>query len=139
MAGSDWNKETERMHRLQNAFNELAEPCMIDLVNFLYSESKSNTPVDTGFLRNSWSMLLMKKDGDRYSGGVYNPTEYGPHVNYGHRIKLPIKKNGAVIGHKYAGFVSGQYFQERAREAYKKVRKRRLQQLQKDIVRRVDG
>lgn len=51
---------------------------------------KQRTPVDTGQLRRSWEL---EKD-DLYVK-VFNNTEYGLHVEYGHRI---VGKDGKVKG-----------------------------------------
>ena len=51
---------------------------------------KQRTPVDTGQLRRSWEL---EKD-DLYVK-VFNNTEYGLHVEYGHRI---VGRDGKVKG-----------------------------------------
>ena len=51
---------------------------------------KQRTPVDTGQLRRSWEL---EKD-DLYVK-VFNNTEYGLHVEYGHRI---VERDGKVKG-----------------------------------------
>ena len=56
----------------------------------LLRDTKMKTPVDTGQLRRSWEL---EKD-DLYVK-VFNNTEYGLHVEYGHRI---VGRDGKVKG-----------------------------------------
>lgn len=56
----------------------------------LLRNTKMKTPVDTGQLRRSWEL---EKD-DLYVK-VFNNTEYGLHVEYGHRI---VGRDGKVKG-----------------------------------------
>lgn len=56
----------------------------------LLRDTKKKTPVDTGQLRRSWEL---EKD-DLYVK-VFNNTEYGLHVEYGHRI---VGRDGKVKG-----------------------------------------
>lgn len=56
----------------------------------LLRDTKQRTPVDTGQLRRSWEL---EKD-DLYVK-VFNNTEYGLHVEYGHRI---VGRDGKVKG-----------------------------------------
>ena len=44
--------------------------------------AKLKTPVDTGQLRNSWTL-----EKDRFYIRVFNNTEYAIHVEYGHRTR----------------------------------------------------
>lgn len=123
-----FDKEVERTKKLEDAFYKHAEECLVDMVMILYRQSVKLTPVDTGNLRRSWQMLLIKRSRTNFSGGVCNLCEYAPHVNYGHRIK----NNG-----KYCGYVEGQYFQEHARELVKSSFDERKRQLLNDIKREV--
>ena len=51
---------------------------------YLFTNTKKRTPVDTGQLRRSWQ--LKYKKGDLYIR-LYNNTEYGIYVEYGHRTR----------------------------------------------------
>lgn len=123
-----FDKELKRTKKLEDAFYKHAEECLVDIVMILYRQSVKLTPVDTGNLRRSWQMLLIKRSRTNFSGGVCNLCEYAPHVNYGHRIK----NHG-----KYCGYVEGQYFQEHARELVKTSFDERKRQLISDIRREV--
>lgn len=45
------------------------------------------TPVDTGNLRNHWTLGKMFRNGDTLSVEILNPMEYAEHVEYGHRTR----------------------------------------------------
>lgn len=56
----------------------------------LWKNAKNKTPVDTGQLKTNWQL----EKGDLYVK-VFNNTEYGLHVEYGHRI---VGRDGKVKG-----------------------------------------
>lgn len=57
----------------------------------LLRTTKLRTPVDSGQLRRSWQ----SERGDLYYE-VYNNTEYGLHIEYGHRTR-----SGSVVDGRY--------------------------------------
>lgn len=50
----------------------------------LFTKTKMKTPVDKGRLRRSWQLKYKKGD---LSIRLYNNTEYGIYVEYGHRTR----------------------------------------------------
>ena len=52
----------------------------------VFQATVKNTPVDTGFLRESWNIDDVKKKGSVYEIEISNDVEYAAYVEYGHRI-----------------------------------------------------
>lgn len=48
---------------------------------------KQKTPVETGSLRREWNIEIVQKQGEMYYTIVFNPLEYAPYIEYGHRTK----------------------------------------------------
>ena len=69
---------------IQNNFHEDLENLIKKHGVYLFTNTKKRTPVDTGQLRRSWQ--LKYKKGDLYIR-LYNNTEYGIYVEYGHRTR----------------------------------------------------
>ena len=61
------------------------------------AQVKERTPVDTGTLRRRWHAKIDKKTGEVLVW-IVNNTEYGPAVNYGHRIVRGAKTVGKTKG-----------------------------------------
>ena len=72
--------------------------------------AKRNTPVDTGQLRNNWTL-----EKEQFYIRIFNNTEYGIHVEYGHRTR----------GGK--SYIEGVYM---LKKTYEKELKKFLQELQ---------
>ena len=72
------------INNIQNNFNEDLENLIKKYGVYLFTNTKKRTPVDTGQLRRSWQ--LKYKKGDLYIR-LYNNTEYGLYVEYGHRTR----------------------------------------------------
>ena len=79
---------------IQNNFNEDLENLIKKYGVYLFTNTKKRTPVDTGQLRRSWQ--LKYKKGDLYIR-LYNNTEYGLYVEYGHRIRGRKPYEGAYM------------------------------------------
>lgn len=65
--------------------------------SFAVAEVKRLTPVQTGLLRRRWYAKVEKGSGDILIW-IINNTEYGPAVNYGHRIVRAKKTVGKTRG-----------------------------------------
>jgi hypothetical protein len=76
------------------------------------NDIKSNTPVDTGFLRKSWRKSPTVKSSKGVSTSITNNADYALYVNYGHRI---VNKKGETVG-----FVKGLYMLEKAKSRIEK-------------------
>ena len=74
----------KNIDNIQNNFNEDLENLIKKYGVYLFTNTKKRTPVDTGQLRRSWQ--LKYKKGDLYIR-LYNNTEYGLYVEYGHRTR----------------------------------------------------
>ena len=72
------------INNIQNNFYEDLENLIKKYGVYLFTNTKKRTPVDTGQLRRSWQ--LKYKKGDLYIR-LYNNTEYGIYVEYGHRTR----------------------------------------------------
>ena len=88
---NDFNFQIKGLDKFIISLNEMDDNFNRDLENlikkygvFLFTNTKKNTPVDTGQLRRSWR--LKYKKGDLYIR-LYNNTEYGLYVEYGHRTR----------------------------------------------------
>ena len=74
----------KNIDNIQNNFHEDLENLIKKHGVYLFTNTKKRTPVDTGQLRRSWQ--LKYKKGDLYIR-LYNNTEYGIYVEYGHRTR----------------------------------------------------
>lgn len=50
--------------------------------------AKENTPVDTGFMKESWSATPTKKTNKKVEKGLINTADYSSFVNDGHRQEV---------------------------------------------------
>lgn len=53
---------------------------------------KKRTPVDTGELRRKWTVGRVERQGNAYVVEIFNNTEYGSFVEYGHRTGEDLTK-----------------------------------------------
>ena len=72
------------INNIQNNFYEDLENLIKKYGVYLFTNTKKRTPVDTGQLRRSWQLKYKKGD---LSIRLYNNTEYGIYVEYGHRTR----------------------------------------------------
>lgn len=71
-----------------NIQHQVMEKCINDLTARLLSKTIRQTPRDTSNLARGWvATPNVKKSGNTYSKTVYNPVEYAPYVEYGHRTR----------------------------------------------------
>ena len=74
----------KNIDNIQNNFYEDLENLIKKYGVYLFTNTKKRTPVDTGQLRRSWQLKYKKGD---LSIRLYNNTEYGIYVEYGHRTR----------------------------------------------------
>ena len=74
----------KNIDNIQNNFHEDLENLIKKYGVYLFTNTKKRTPVDTGQLRRSWQLKYKKGD---LSIRLYNNTEYGIYVEYGHRTR----------------------------------------------------
>ena len=72
------------INNIQNNFHSDLQNLVEKHGGILLRNTKLKSPVDTGQLRRSWQ--LKYKKGDLYIR-LYNNTEYGIYVEYGHRTR----------------------------------------------------
>lgn len=107
-------KGTEELSRklLQknsNAWEKVANKSLAEMHN--RGAHPPGTPVDSGELRLS-RKITKANPGKNFSGEFGYTKDYGPHVEYGHRL---------VIAGKTAGYVKGQYYLKDNVEAQRKI------------------
>lgn len=74
--------------------DELVKGCIDEIALRILRGAKRTTPVDTGFLKDDWTLGAIVKNGKTYEVQVSNPTEYAMYVEYGHRIVINKKTVG---------------------------------------------
>ena len=74
----------KNINNIQNNFNRDLDNLIKKYGVFLFTNTKKLTPVDKGQLRRSWQLKYKKGD---LSIRLYNNTEYGIYVEYGHRTR----------------------------------------------------
>ena len=84
----------KNIDNIQNNFNEDLENLIKKYGVYLFANTKKLTPVDTGQLIRSWQLKYKKGD---LSIRLYNNTEYGIYVEYGHRIRGRKPYEGAYM------------------------------------------
>jgi hypothetical protein len=81
-------------------FNRVADEIFMEatyeVATRVFQATVKNTPVDTGFLRESWNIDDVKKKGSVYEIEISNYVEYASYVEYGHRIV----RGGNTLGWK---------------------------------------
>jgi len=94
-----WGKfDFSEFRRLAESFQKAADGNVMDQfvrdllaemamrsVNKIKRRMTDQKIVDTGQLRRSWQVGSVEKQGDAYTVEIYNPVEYAPFVEYGHR------------------------------------------------------
>ena len=88
---SGYNFEIKGIDNFLKNINNIQSNFQRDLENlikkygvYLFANTKKLTPVDTGQLIRSWRLKYKKGD---LSIRLYNNTEYGIYVEYGHRTR----------------------------------------------------
>ena len=88
---SGYNFEIKGIDNFLKNINNIQSNIQRDLENlikkygvYLFANTKKLTPVDTGQLIRSWQLKYKKGD---LSIRLYNNTEYGIYVEYGHRTR----------------------------------------------------
>ena len=84
----------KNIDNIQNNFQRDLENLIKKYGVYLFANTKKLTPVDTGQLIRSWQLKYKKGD---LSIRLYNNTEYGLYVEYGHRIRGRKPYEGAYM------------------------------------------
>ena len=81
---SEFIKFRDKFERLSNEFENFLKQFLIKQALDVLAKTKRNSPVDTGLLRNSWTIGEVVRDGDTLKVTISNPVEYAKYVEYGH-------------------------------------------------------
>lgn len=81
-----------------------------ELAKELFAMLIKSTPVDTGYLKENWYVVITKVGGG-YETEIINNTEYASYVNYGHR-QTPGRYVPAIGKRLKKGWVDGKFFIE---------------------------
>ncbi len=96
---SDLRKLQKNIERLQADMDKINIACVKELAARVLRSAAQRTPVDTGTLRSEWAVDNVWREGNFYNIEVYNPMEYAPYVEYGHRqVDSAGKTTGWVQG-----------------------------------------
>lgn len=92
----------DRIDKLKRDFPRETGNFLMKEAEIVVGDTKEETPVDTGTLRNSWFRETRKGLTARkvFQQIVYNNTAYVNHVEYGHRIVRNKKTIGFVRGRR---------------------------------------
>ena len=80
---NDFVKYVNEFKSMQAEFDEFLKNWITKQGNIVLADTKENTPVDTGNLRNSWSLGNYQQQGNKAQIGINNSAEYASFVEYG--------------------------------------------------------
>lgn len=72
--------------KFKRVTDEIFMEATYEVATRIFQATVKNTPVDTGFLRESWNIDDVKKTRSVYEIEISNDVEYAAYVEYGHRI-----------------------------------------------------
>ena len=119
------------INNIQNDFHGDLQKLVEKHGGILLRNTKQRTPVDTGQLRRSWR--LKYKKGDLYIR-LYNNTEYGLYIEYGHRTRQGTGHNNPGKKYKYKpkpngiAYIEGVYM---LKTSFEKTKKNFIEDLDK--------
>ncbi|MGL4999785.1 MAG: HK97 gp10 family phage protein [Cetobacterium sp.] len=116
------------LNKIGKSIPNVTEKFLKKQAQYLVGAVKKLTPKDTGTLRATWQVSRIKGSMKGLSIKVYNNTSYASAVNDGHRIK----KGGRTVG-----FVTGQFFLERALRGMKDKQKELAKEILDSITKRM--
>lgn len=116
-----------KLEQIQKVYcQEMMETCAKSLAARLLSMVKKGTPVDTGHLRNSWTIGEIRKGNGNFEIEVMNPVDYASYVAYGHRTK---NHTGWVPGNMEMITIPEQKIQQIAPKVLEQMIEKKLQEL----------
>lgn len=86
---NDFVKYANDFKDMQSEFEEFLKNWITKQGNIVLIDTKANTPVDTGNLRNSWSLGNYQRQGNKAQIGINNSAEYASFIEYG----TPARRN----------------------------------------------
>ena len=112
MANSNQKYNAIKFKEYKQQLRELAEDLTDEEIVILRKSvnkglayAKENTPVDTGFMKDSWYTLKAKRTSNGCEKPLNNSADYSMYVDVGHRV---VTKSGETVG-----FVKGKYITDR--------------------------
>ena len=87
--------------KFKRVTDEIFMEAVYEVAGRVFRATVKNTPVDTGWLRESWNIDDVKKKGNVYEIEISNDVEYASYVEYGHRIV----RGGNTLGWKDGVFM----------------------------------
>lgn len=87
--------------KFKRVTDEIFMEAVYEVAGRVFRATVKNTPVDTGFLRESWNIDDIKKKGSVYEIEISNDVVYASYVEYGHRIV----RGGNTLGWKDGVFM----------------------------------
>lgn len=80
---NDFNKYVSDFKDMEKEFDTWLKNWITKQGNVLLANTKNRTPVDTGNLRNSWSLSKPEKEGNKVSIEIKNDADYASFIEYG--------------------------------------------------------
>ena len=95
---SELEKLVKDMKITQQDFNGFLYKFLLRMANEVIRQTKPKTPVDTGALKNAWTLGEITGSGREISVEILNPMEYATEIEYGHRIVVGSGQNKREVG-----------------------------------------
>lgn len=95
---SEFDKLKKHFKELENDFDSFLKDFLIEMAERIIAQTKPKTPVDTGALRNSWTLGNITGSGKEIAVEILNPMEYATDIEYGHRIVVGTGENKREVG-----------------------------------------
>lgn len=89
---SQFEKLIKDMKATEKDFSNFLRDFLLRMANEVLRETKPKTPVDTGALKNAWTLGSITGSGRDIAVEIINPMEYATDIEYGHRL---VKGKGA--------------------------------------------
>lgn len=84
----------DALEKLNGRIDDIFKKAINEIAGRMLSSVIKKTPVDTGFLHDSWELGAIVKKGNVYEIEITNSADYAMYVEYGHRIV----KDGSTLG-----------------------------------------
>lgn len=124
----NFKKTRDELVKLNNNLDNIFKQAINEIAMRMFRAVVKKPPVDTGFLRDSWTVGAIIKKGSVYEVQITNVADYAQYIEYGHRIVV----NDATVGWVDGFFilttteanikkVMDRIIEKRFEEAFKKV------------------
>lgn len=97
----DLKEYRNNLGKFKRVTDEIFIEAVYEVATRVFQATVKNTPVDTGYLRESWNIDDIKKRGNVYEIEISNSVEYSSFVEFGHRIVV----GGNTLGWKDGVFM----------------------------------